>query len=98
MNDDPAAAYVPFFLVLWLGWCVGGWLWLLSRPTVEQKRLWHRRLTLGSGALFGLFVVLVSIGWGQPLPVLVFLPFLGLITWLNLRFTFYCDGCGKRSF
>jgi hypothetical protein len=98
MNDDPAAAYIPFFMVFWVGWNLGVWLWVRSRPTVEQKRLWHRRLTLASGGMFGLFLLLVFIGSGQFLPVLVFVPFLGLITWLNLRFTFYCDGCGKRSF
>lgn len=95
MPNDPVAVYAPYFMVLWAVWCLGVWLWLRSRPTVEQKRLWHRRLNLGSGVLFGLFMVVLSF---QVPPVLIFLPFNGLITWLNLRFTFYCDACGKRSY
>jgi hypothetical protein len=26
---------------------------------------------------------------------LLFVPFIGLITWLNIRMTRFCDGCGK---
>lgn len=97
MKWDPATPYFPYFAVAWLLLGGGSWLWMRSRPTVEEKRRWHLRVMVGSNVIFGLFATLVFISWGQFGPMLIVLPFLALITYLNLRFTFFCDSCGKMS-
>jgi hypothetical protein len=88
---------MPFFMVAWVALGIGSWLFIRSRPSVDEKRLWHRRITIGSGVLFGLFLAYTFVAWRQPFVMFIFLPFLGLIIYLNLRFTFFCDACGKTS-
>lgn len=47
--------------------------------------------------IFGSFVTLTILAWRQPFALVIFVPAIVLITFLNLRFTFFCDACGKMS-
>lgn len=97
MKTDSIALYFPYFMIVWAMFGLSTWLWIRSRPTADEKKLWHLRMTVSSGIVFALFVVFVLISWGQYFPLLIVLPFIVLITYLNLRFTFFCGSCGKMS-
>jgi len=97
MKPDPMAPYFPVFMVTWVAFGIGSWLWIRTRPSADEKHLWHRRVTIASGFVFGAFITFTLFQWHQPFALLIFLPFLVLITFLNLRFTFFCDACGKMS-
>jgi FtsH-binding integral membrane protein len=97
MKPDPMAPYFPAFMVTWIALGIGSWVWIRSRPSADEKRFWHRRVTIGAGIVFGIFIAFTLQQWHQPFALLIFLPFLALITFLNLRYTFFCDACGKMS-
>ena len=97
MKPDPVAPIMPFFMVAWIALGIASWVWIRTRPSADEKRLWHRRIAIASGVLFGLFLTFTILAWRQPFALLIFLPFLVLIIFLNLRFTFFCDACGKMS-
>jgi hypothetical protein len=98
MKADPVAPYFPWFLILWFAFGAGSWLWIATRPTAENKRLWHRRICITAGILFGAFITFTLVSWGQLFALLIFLPGIVKITYLNLKFTFFCDSCRKTSF
>src|SRR3569832_601005 len=82
---------MPGFLVLWRALAAGGFLIFQLEKDAAKKRRYFPRFAAGAGALFALMIALMA-----PLPaVLLFLPFIALITWLNIRLTKFCGGCGK---
>jgi NADH pyrophosphatase NudC (nudix superfamily) len=58
---------------------------------VEAKRVWFPRFTIAAGVLLLAFTY-----WMAPVPqVFVFTtPAVALVTWLNLKLTKVCPGCG----
>lgn len=89
---EPKAVF-PVFFVLWIALAVGGFLAFHLEKDVAQKRLYFPRYAIGTGALFALVIALMA-----PWPAaLLFLPFIALISWLNIRMTRFCDGCGRMS-
>ncbi len=96
-RPDPAASLFLPFMLAWVALGVASWLWIRSRPSVEEKRTWMRRLNVVSGVVFGAFLIVVFVLWRAYIGLLIFLPFLALIIYLRDRFTFICDQCGKTS-
>ena len=89
------------YFVLWLIIGGGGWLYVNTRPTPALRRIWWRRYSIGFAAFVILFMDLMIGASGGVVPALVMLavlaPFGALISWLNIRNTYFCDGCGKRT-
>lgn len=87
---EPKAVF-PGFFVLWIALAIGGFLFFNLEKDAAQKRLYFPRFVVGAGALFALVIALIA-----PWPAaLLFLPFIGLISWLNIRMTRFCDACGR---
>ena len=82
---------IPVFFVVWAALGVGGFLFFTRTKDVARKKRLFPRLAIGAGVLFGLVIALMA-PWTA---VILFTPFIGLITWLNIRMTRFCDGCGK---
>lgn len=79
-----------FFFVCWIALGVGSWLYVRSRPGAAAKRRAHRVFTVVAGLIFTAFAT-----WTDPRAVIIVIPAVVLITWLNLRYTRFCDNCGK---
>jgi len=87
-------ALLPFWLIalLWVGYGTLGFYFLFSRNLARKRRL-LRPYVLGSGVLF--LAVLIAMGF-PPLMLLVALPFVVLVTFLNLRRGLrFCEQCGS---
>ena len=97
MKPDPMAPYFPVFMVTWIGLGIASWVWIRSRPSVDEKRLWYRRVTIAAGVIFGAFITFTLAQWHQPFALLILLPAIVPITFLNLRITFFCNACGKMT-
>jgi len=86
--------FVAFF-ICWFLIGIGGWILVWRARSAERKRRVHRRLTIIAGVVFFLFVC-ASVAGGFPPHVLALaVPAIVLISWLNLRFTTFCDGCNR---
>jgi hypothetical protein len=97
MNAQQVDSLFPIFFVCWAVFGIGSWIFIVTRPTAESKRIWHRRTCILAGIIFGLFTALIMTAWRQPLPLLFVLPFIALIMWLNIKMTHFCDSCGKMT-
>jgi len=98
MKPGPMEPYFPVFMLSWIALGIGSWIWISTRPSADEKRLWHRRVAIGAAIVFGVFITLLLVQWHQPSALLVFIPALVLIAWLNLRFTDFCDNCNRRVY
>ena len=98
MKPDPIAPYFPVFMVSWIALGIGYWLWIYTRPSADQKRLWHRCVAIGATVIFGAFITFTLLLWRQPFALLIFIPALVVITWLNLRFTDFCESCNRMVY
>jgi predicted RNA-binding Zn-ribbon protein involved in translation (DUF1610 family) len=97
MNSDPAAGYFPYYFVVWAMLAMFSWLWIRTRPTPREKKRWSDRFALLGGVFVTGFICFVLILWKQYAAIPIFLAAGALIGFLNLRNSFYCDDCGKRS-
>ena len=96
-QDGPPTAFIAFFIT-WILLGAGGWFILWRARTAERKRRIHRWFTITASVLFFLFTCAFVAG-GFPATVLFMVaPALVLITWLNLRFTNFCDGCNRMIY
>ena len=82
---------MPAFFVIWAALGIGGFWFFATNKDVALKKRVFPRLAIGAGVVFGL-VIAAAAPWPA---VLLFTPFIGVITWLNIRMTRFCDGCGK---
>lgn len=80
---------------------VAGWVLVVVaasvvawRADVATKRRWHPRLVFASAILLVAFASLVV----PPSYLLLVAPAAGLIAWMNLRMTKFCDACGASLF
>jgi hypothetical protein len=92
------APYAPVFMIAWIALGIGGWIWISTRSSAAKKRLWQRRFAIGTGVVFGAFLTVTLLIGHQPFTLLIALPFLVLIMWLNIRFTDYCDNCNRMVY
>ena len=95
MKTEPSTPNMLWFVIPWVLFGVGSWIFILTRTIVAEKRLWYRRLCIFSGIVFGTFITVMFALWGMFLISLIFLPFIALIMWINIRCRVFCDVCGK---
>ena len=97
MTLDPSARLMLWFNAAWLAFGFACWWWIRSKASTSEKRVTQRRITVLAGVVFGIFTASVLISWHAYSALLIFLPAIALIMFLNVRFTFTCDHCGKFS-
>ena len=97
MKADPAAPYFPIYFVGWALLAVFTWLWIHSRPTAEKKKLWWDRMSIMAAVFVGGFMCFALALSKQYIAIPICVGFAALIAYLNVRNTFYCESCGKRS-
>jgi len=102
VNSLPASArppLVPFpmFMVFWIGLGVGSWILIARLPTPQAKKRWSDRLSILAGIIFFAFLFTQFSPTKGSFGLFIMGPALALITWLNVRNTYFCDKCGKRS-
>lgn len=89
---DRADRVFPFFMGTWLVLAVVSFLLFYRGGDADRKRRLFPPFTVGVAILFLGFVALM--GWPPSMLVLM-APVVGLITFLNLRNTQFCDSCGR---
>jgi hypothetical protein len=97
MKPDPAAPYIPLYFIGWAFLAIFIWLWIRSRPTPQEKKLWSDRMSIILGVFVTGFICFILMLWKQYSGIPIFVAFGALIVYLNVRNTFYCESCGKRS-
>jgi len=81
------------FLVFWAALAIGSFLFFqFSRDAKLKRRVWPV-LIIGSGVIFGSFVLYMTRGDTRILYIMI--PAIILISFLNLRRTRFCDSCGR---
>ena len=103
VNSLPASArppLVPFpmFMVFWIGLGVGSWIWIARLPTPQAKKRWSDRLSIIAGIIFFAFLFTQFFPTKGSFGLFIMGPAMALITLANVRNTYFCDKCGKRSF
>ena len=97
MKPDPAAPYFPLYFIGWAFLAVFTWLWIRSRPTAQEKKLWSDRMSIIGAVFVGGFMCFALALWKQYFAIPIVAGVVTLIAYLNVRNTFYCESCGKRS-
>ena len=97
MKPDPAAQYFPFYCAGCAILALSSWLWVRSRPTPQEKKLWSDRTSIIGDVFVVGFMCFFLVLWRQYIAVPIFIAFGVFIAYLNIRNMFYCDSCGKRS-
>ena len=102
VSSLPASAkppLVPFqtFMVVWIALGVGSWILIARLPSPEAKKRWSDRLSIIAGIIFFAFLCTQFASTKGSFALFIMGPALALITWLNVRNTYYCAKCGKRS-
>jgi hypothetical protein len=80
------------FVGVWIALALAGILLFYVNRNAAFKRTyfpWHAGLV---GTLF--LVFLVALGWPWELAV-VGAPFVAIVTYMNVRTTYFCDACGR---
>ncbi len=85
---EPRSIFPFFFIWAILG--LGSFLFFAKSKDVSLKKRVFPRIAIGAGVLLWL-VIAASAPWQV---LLFFTPFLGAVTWLNIRMTRFCDACG----
>ena len=84
------------FFVCWIVIGIGGWVLIWRARSAERKRRIHRGMTFIASILVFLLFVCASVAGGFPPQVLALAaPAIVVVSWLNLRFTTFCDGCNR---
>ena len=97
MKVDPAAPVFVAYFIVWAVLAIVSSLHIRSRQTPQEKKKWFDRWCLVSAAFATGSVCLILVLWKQYFGIPLFLAAGIGITILNLRNTFYCTSCGKRS-
>lgn len=76
-------------------------LFFLGRNT-ELKRTWWPRFVIAVGVLFALFSTALSVlsspSWESLGILIVVVPAVAVISYLNIKFTKFCGSCGATVF
>jgi hypothetical protein len=83
------------FIVLWVVWAAlsaGTWLFYMrNRDAALKRRVLRVQMPLVAIAFLAIVVVML---WPHLEVLVIMVPAVALITWLNLRNTKFCDACG----
>ena len=83
---------VPIFFAGWIALGVAGFFLFYVSKNVQFKRRYFRWYM----TLAGVLLISFGLGMGFPLQMLfIMLLGVGLITFLNIKMTKFCDNCGK---
>ena len=93
----PPLVPFPMFMVFWIGLGVGSWILIARLPTPKAKKRWSDRLSISAGIIFFAFLFTQFSPTKGSFVLFIMGPALALITWLNVRNTYFCDKCGKRG-
>ncbi|KUM02873.1 hypothetical protein KIF53_21395 [Chromobacterium subtsugae] len=88
------SAFNTIFMTVWIAMAIGGLAFSTLSRNAKLKRKVSRIVMIAAPLLFCLFA------WhqgAQASEFAIFLPFLALITFLNLRNTRFCDACGATQ-
>ena len=97
MNRDPAAFIFIVYFVVWTVLAIISTVHLRTLRNPKDKQKWSDRYTLIVGGFVLGTMCTISVLWKQYTMIPVFLLVGGLIAFLNLRCSFYCESCGNRS-
>jgi phosphatidylserine synthase len=93
-SNSPPLIFIIYFIVL-IAFAIGSTLWIRRQPTPQLKKQCSNKISILGGVIFLIFIL--AFLWKQPVELLFAAPALVFIVWLQIRNTFYCDNCGKRS-
>jgi hypothetical protein len=90
------------FVIVSIALGIGGWLIIFNRPSPQLKKMWSDRLAILGGFIIFDFTATICLSapvrsWRHFEPIFIIGIICALITWLNVRSTYYCDKCGKPS-
>ncbi|WP_152680325.1 hypothetical protein [Chromobacterium subtsugae] len=91
----PASLFNTLFMTVWIAMAIGGLAFSALCRDAKLKRKVTRIMMISAPLLFCL------LAWHQGEQAREFaliLPFLALITFLNLRNTHFCDACGATQY
>jgi len=86
--------FYPWFVGIWIVLMILGF-WFYFSKNIELKKRWFPIFMVGGGVLFVGFVLLLS---GQPMFLIIVIPGVTLITYLNIRNTKFCESCGRTVY
>ena len=93
---------VACFLGTWVVLGVGSFVVFVLGKDAAFKRRWFPRIVILVGVLFVLFSSAIMVSDGQisqlPAMLILILPMICLISYLNMRFTKFCGNCGKTLY
>jgi hypothetical protein len=106
MNDFTADALsglvTACFFGTWIVLGISGFIVFYLRRDVAFKRKWFPRYVILAGGLFVFFsstLMVLQSRWFSALGMLVVVvPMVVLITYLNIKFTRFCDKCGATVY
>ena len=95
MKHEPTQVFIVF-IVVWVALGLGlAGLTYFNRDAAFKRRI-HPPIMIGVGALFLAFILLSGTA---PAPFLVLMvPMIVLITFLNVKLTKFCDACGETVY
>jgi hypothetical protein len=97
VKPDPVLPYMTYYFVALAVIGISSWLWIRSRPTAREKKLWSDRNAIIVGIFVFGFMCFTFVLWKQYLWIPLVLLFVARITYLNIRGNLYCHGCGQCS-
>ena len=89
---------MPYYFAGWATIALVSWLWVRSRPTPREKKIWSTRASLVMGIFVIGFICFALVLWKAFIMIPLFVGVGVYIFYANLRGSFYCDSCGKPSF
>ena len=95
MNSQGPTWWIPVFFAFWIVLGIGGATFFLFSDDAALKRKVWRLYVISAGVLFAGFLVLSG---APPEFLIIAIPAMILITFLNMRSTRFCDACGKTLF
>ena len=97
MKNDPAAGYFPIYFVIWAFIAILSTLIIRSRKSASDKKKWSDIFSIIMGIFVIGFMTFILILWGGYIALPFVWGFGFLIGYANLKNSFFCDKCGKRS-
>ncbi len=103
IETNPAAVIVTtLFVLTWIALGIAGLILIYLRPDAAFKKKWFPRFVMLTGGLFVFFVAAISVAGTRSIAGLgvlfIVVPAVVLISYLNMKFTRFCDKCGATIF